>query len=250
MGSIQDEMKKILNDWENNRFVYAQPKEPQVQNTQTTQTKTTTSITAAGNPPSSRGPGTFTYEVLDYVRQNPGCNGIQVREAMLSRFPKQRLSQTASTLKQLTDDCWLVRTETRISSQKSFIYEAVPMENRAVMFKRKTEMRKKLRNNAALAREALAAKRAAAKAAASAAEERKTMSTMAMPTEQIPLIPRKAPLFGSITHAAIVEAPMQAKQETSSVSIRLTLSIAGQDVKVTIPEAVQLHRQLSELLGV
>lgn len=240
MGTMREEMEKIMNDWENDRYIHMQPKEQnQVQHTQP-QTESTKTITASGNPMGTRGPGTFSYEVLDYVQKNPGCTGVQVRDAMLIKFPKQRVSQAASTLKQLTDTFYVTRKETRVGLQKSFFYEAVPLENRKSMMQRAKENKRKLQANAAKAREAWASKRAAALQAEAAAVATK------MPTVQLPLTPSTRQ---PVQHAAMVEAPVQPKQETSAISIRLTLSIAGQDVRVTVQEAVQLHRQLSEFLG-
>jgi hypothetical protein len=250
MGNIRDEMAKIIKDWEENRYIHLQSKEEnQVQNTQQ-QSQHVSSIT--GNPFGTRGPGTFSHAVLEYVKQNPGLNGIQIREAMLAKFPTQRLSQTASTLKQLTDHFYVIRTETRVHHQRSFVYTARSEAEQKLLFMKAKINKKKLRANAAKAREVMAAKRAAAKAEEAKATE--VMNTPVVPIQstwvQLPLTP--TPHVPSPQAAMVVtnEAPVQEKKETSTVSIRLTLTIAGQDVKVTVKEAMQLHRQLAEFLGV
>jgi len=245
MGNIRDEMAKIIKDWEENRYIHLQSKEEnQVQNTQQ-QANHVSSIT--GNPYGTRGPGTFSYAVLEYVKQNPGRNGIEIRDAMLAKFPTQRLSQTASTLKQLVDHFYVIRTETRVNHQRSFIYSARSEAEQKLMHIKAKITKKKLQANAAKARGVMAAKRAAAKAE-QAAKATEVTGTPIPTAAQLPLIPtHHTPVAQQL--AAMVEAPVQPKQEVSSISIRLTLTIAGQDVKVTVQEAVQLHRQLSEFLG-
>ena len=252
MGSLREEMEKIMNDWKNNHHVHAQPqpqpqpqpqqvKEIEVQNNQ--QQVRVSKIT--GRPIGAKGYGTFSNEVLNDVRQHAGCNGVQIRDAMLKTFPMQRFSQTASTLKSLADGYWVARKPIVLESgQKTYVYEAIPEENRDEVIRKAKENLAKLRNNAAIARAALAQKRAEARAEAERQEKSRLPD---MPTMQMPLTP---PAYNApLRQAAMIEQNVPPKQETSPISIRLTLTIAGQDVRVTVQEAVQLHRQLSEFLG-
>lgn len=200
----------------------------------------------------SGGRGALSYRIREFVGKYPNSNGIEIRDAMIKIFPDMRPSQTASILKQLTDSFYLKREEIRVGTQVSFKYEIIPDDLRTTMFQRHKSRLKAKQGRAAKAREALAAKRARMnddRREKAMAEEANKLEELKMPTVQMPLTAAPIPTFVHTPPVPPLVAMLK-PHETGAIQIRLTLTIAGQDIHVTVREAQELHRTLSDFLGV
>lgn len=136
MGSIADEMKKVLQMWDAED--QTQPEETKVVNT--TETKA--------------GQQSITDRLMAVIQSNPGITGIELREKLSVLHPDIPTGFTSSMLKQFTDRCYVTRTisPVRVDGRSVYAYTAVPESERKAMRNKLKEDHEKAVARAAHAR--------------------------------------------------------------------------------------------------
>jgi len=136
MGSIADEMKKVIQMWDEED--QSQQEEIKVVNT-----------TEIENEKSS-----ITKRILALIESNPGITGVKLREKMSTLHPDIPEGFSSSMLKQFTDRCYVTRAPAleKVGGRTVFAYTIVPEVERKAMQKKLKEDHKKAVARAAHAR--------------------------------------------------------------------------------------------------
>jgi hypothetical protein len=136
MGSIADEMKKVLQMWDEED--QSQQEEIKVVNT-----------TEIENKKSS-----ITARILAIIESNPGITGIGLRDKLSTLHPDIPEGFSSSMLKQFTDRCYVTRTiaPERVGGRSVFAYTIIPEAERKALQKKLKEDHKKAVARAAHAR--------------------------------------------------------------------------------------------------
>jgi hypothetical protein len=219
MGTLKDEMTKILDQWDTEALKSSTVKE----NAMSTAPQET-------NKPTR---GDLTKYIVDIVRANPGITSMTLKEFMKKQNKEQYLSQAASMLNQLTQGHYLSREVAPVRHLGREVYQhfVIPDADRIRMVE---EDRARLKVMQARAEKARAAK-AAKKAAKEAAKE-----TVAQTVEEVkspePLVraPRTAP------------APAPAPAATPYL---MKLNAENILQNISILEARALYEALKEIFG-
>lgn len=114
MGSIAEEMKKVLQMWDEED--QTQPEEIKVANTET----------------NAKERGSLTNRILAIIQDNPGITGIGLRDKLSVLHPDIPPSFTSSMLKQFTDRCYVTRVTApeKVNNRSVYAYTFVPEGDR------------------------------------------------------------------------------------------------------------------------
>jgi hypothetical protein len=136
MGSIADEMKKVLQMWDEED----QSQQEEIKVVTTTETE---------NKKSS-----ITNRILALIESNPGITGIELRQKLSVLHPDIPSGFTSSMLKQFTDRCYVTRVTSpiKVGGRDIYSYTLVPEAERKVMQKKLKEDHEKAVARAAHAR--------------------------------------------------------------------------------------------------
>jgi len=136
VGSIADEMKKVLQMWDEED--QSQQEEIKVVNT-TKDEKKQSSI---------------TNRILAVIEQNPGITSIGLRNKLSVLHPDVPLSFTSSMLKQFSDRFYVTRSQSteRIDGRYVYAYTVIPEADRKTLQAKAKEERSKAVARAAHAR--------------------------------------------------------------------------------------------------
>lgn len=124
MGSIADEMKKVLQMWDTED--QSQQEEVKVANTET----------------NSKERGSVTNRILSIIENNPGITSVDLRSKLSVQHPDIPPSFTSSMLKQFTDRFYVNRTilPNKIDGRSLYSYTIVPEgERKGLQLKAKQE---------------------------------------------------------------------------------------------------------------
>ena len=137
MGSIADEMKKVLQMWDAED--QSQQEETKVANTIETNDKTK---------------GSITKRILSIIENNPGINSIELRSKLATQHADIPVSFTSSMLKQFTDRFYVTRARSldRVNGRELYTYTAVPESQRKGLQQKAKEEHEKAVARAAHAR--------------------------------------------------------------------------------------------------
>jgi hypothetical protein len=136
MGSIADEMKKVLQMWDEED----QSQQEEIKVVTTTETE---------NKKSS-----ITNRILALIESNPGITSIELRQKLSVLHPDIPSGFTSSMLKQFTDRCYVTRSASpvKVDGRSIFAYTIVPEAERKAMQKKLKEDHEKAVARAAHAR--------------------------------------------------------------------------------------------------
>jgi hypothetical protein len=159
MGTLKDEMTKILDQWDTEALKSSTVKE----NAMSTAPQET-------NKPTR---GDLTKYIVDIVRANPGITSMALKEFMKKQNKEQYLSQAASMLNQLTQGHYLSREVAPVRHLGREVYQhfVIPDADRIRMVEEDRARLKVMQARAEKARAAKAAKKAAKEAEAQTVEE-------------------------------------------------------------------------------
>lgn len=136
MGSIADEMKKVLQMWDEED----QSQQEEIKMVNTTETE---------NKKSS-----ITSRILAIIESNPGITGVGLREKLSTQHPDIPEGFSSSMLKQFTDRCYVTRAiaSEKVGGRSVFAYTVIPEAERKALQKKLKEDHKKAVARAAHAR--------------------------------------------------------------------------------------------------
>jgi hypothetical protein len=159
MGTLKDEMTKILDQWDTEALKSSTVKE----NAMSTAPQETQKPTR----------GDLTKYIVDIVRANPGITSMTLKEFMKKQNKEQYLSQAASMLNQLTQGHYLSREVAPVRHLGREVYQhfVIPDADRIRMVEEDRARLKVMQARAEKARAAKAAKKAAKEAEAQTVEE-------------------------------------------------------------------------------
>ena len=159
MGTLKDEMTKILDQWDTEALKSSTVKE----NAMSTAPQET-------NKPTR---GDLTKYIVDIVRANPGITSMTLKGFMKKQNKEQYLSQAASMLNQLTQGHYLSREVAPVRHLGREVYQhfVIPDADRIRMVEEDRARLKVMQARAEKARAAKAAKKAAKEAEAQTVEE-------------------------------------------------------------------------------
>jgi hypothetical protein len=174
MGTLKDEMTKILDQWDSEALKSSIVKE----NAMSTAPQETQKPTR----------GDLTKYIVDIVRANPGITSMTLKGFMKKQNKEQYLSQAASMLNQLTQGHYLSREVAPVRHLGREVYQhfVIPDADRIRMVEEDRARLKVMQARAEKARAAKAAKKAAKEAEAQIVEEVKA-------PEPLERAPRTAP---------------------------------------------------------
>jgi hypothetical protein len=159
MGTLKDEMTKILDQWDTEALKSSIVKE----NAMSTAPQET-------NKPTR---GDLTKYIVDIVRANPGITSMTLKGFMKKQNKEKYLSQAASMLNQLTNSHHLSREVAPVRHLGREVYQhfVIPDADRIRMVEEDRARLKVMQARAEKARAAKAAKKAAKEAEAQTVEE-------------------------------------------------------------------------------
>lgn len=159
MGTLKDEMTKILDQWDTETLKSSTVKE----NAMSTAPQET-------NKPTR---GDLTKYIVDIVRANPGITSMTLKEFMKKQNKEKYLPQAASMLNQLTQGHYLSREVAPVRHLGREVYQhfVIPDADRIRMVEEDRARLKVMQARAEKARAAKAAKKAAKEAEAQTVEE-------------------------------------------------------------------------------
>lgn len=159
MGTLKDEMTKILDQWDTEALKSSTVKE----NAMSTAPQETQKPTR----------GDLTKYIVDIVRANPGITSMTLKEFMKKQNREQYLSQAASMLNQLTQGHYLSREVAPVRHLGREVYQhfVIPDADRIRMVEEDRARLKVMQARAEKARAAKAAKKAAKETVAQTVEE-------------------------------------------------------------------------------
>ena len=175
MGTIAEELKRVMNQWDNPINNATNAKETTV----STQQPTTN---ADGKPLNVK------EKMMIVLRANPGVTGITLRDLAMAAYPDIPDGSITSTVTQLAHQHYVTRTPTRVNGRATFFYYPVDDATRKALVAEEERQMKLARERAEKARIAKAAKAAAREQAAKVAPE---------PTPAPAPIPEPAPVIKS-----------------------------------------------------
>jgi hypothetical protein len=215
MGTLKDEMTKILDQWDTEALKSSTVKE----NAMSTAPQETQKPTR----------GDLTKYIVDIVRANPGITSMALKEFMKKQNKEQYLSQAASMLNQLTQGHYLSREVAPVRHLGREVYQhfVIPDADRIRMVEEDRARLKVMQARAEKARAAKAAKKAAKEAEAQIIEEVKS-------PEPLVRAPRTAP------------APAPAPAATPYL---MKLNAENILQNISILEARALYEALKEIFG-
>ena len=215
MGTLKDEMTKILDQWDTETLKSSTVKE----NAMSTAPQET-------NKPTR---GDLTKYIVDIVRANPGITSMTLKEFMKKQNKEKYLSQAASMLNQLTQGHYLSREVAPVRHLGREVYQhfVIPDADRIRMVEEDRARLKVMQARAEKARAAKAAKKAAKEAEAQIIEEVKS-------PEPLVRAPRTAP------------APAPAPAATPYL---MKLNAENILQNISILEARALYEALKEIFG-
>jgi hypothetical protein len=159
MGTLKDEMTKILDQWD----------------TETLKSSTVKENAMSTAPQETQKPtrGDLTKYIVDIVRANPGITSMTLKEFMKKQNKEKYLSQAASMLNQLTQGHYLSREVAPVRHLGREVYQhfVIPDADRIRMVEEDRARLKVMQARAEKARAAKAAKKAAKEAEAQTVEE-------------------------------------------------------------------------------
>ena len=137
MGSIADEMKKVLQMWDEED--QSQQEEIKVETTAEANTKER---------------GSLTNRILAVIGDNPGITGVELRQKLLVLHPDIPSSFTSSMLKQFTDRFYVTRATSsdKVDGRSLYSYTLVPEYKRKDLQRKAKEDHEKAVARAAHAR--------------------------------------------------------------------------------------------------
>lgn len=233
MGSMRDEMAKVINDWDKSHQSVQQPQpENAMQET-------------ADLP---QAPQTLSAWCIEAIKKAPGITGSELRSLYLKVHPESG-TQVPATLSHLFNRGWLRREVRKIQTQfgerETYAYIVATPEELAEANKlreeelKKAKQRRQWRNAKRKSRDALS-------------KAKKKKPFVPHPNSLANLRPKKA-------ESPQAELPLEPRVDTPapapasekiSVEAAVTLTIKGQKVALTMTEAKELHSALSAVVVV
>lgn len=230
MGTISDEMKKVMAKWNNEAAPQTQPQPVKEINMQPT------------NNPAFTEPGryynSYRSEIYDIVKNNPGSSCVQVLEKMNVRHPELGHSSVSSQLTVMFQDFMLSRemkVDPRIG-RRIYFYSALDLKDAERLRK---ERDRKLAQAQARAERARQAKAEKAKAKAKTL----ILVTKSKNEDQMPL-PFDAPQ--TVTATALGTVPTPAATATPDLR-----NMTGMEIlqAINFTQAKELYKELKEAFG-
>ncbi len=144
MGTIADELKKVMTQWDN---------------TSTTETnaKETTVNTTTNN---SEQRMTIRDKLMLILNANPGVNGVELCDLTAERYPEVSKGSLTSTITQLAQQHYATRKPATVNNRASYCYYPVDDSTRKALVAEEERQLKLARARAEKARAAKAAKAA------------------------------------------------------------------------------------------
>lgn len=229
MGTISDEMKKVMAKWNNEAAPQTQPQPVKEINMQPT------------NNPAFTEPGryynSYRSEIYDIVKNNPGSSCLQVLEKMNVRHPELGHSSVSSQLTVMFQDFMLSRemkVEPRIG-RRIYFYSALDLKDAERLRK---ERDRKLAQAQARAERARQAKAEKAKA------KTLILVTKSKNEDQMPL-PFDAP------QTVTVSATAQPSTVVSIPTAPDLRNMTGMEIlqAINFAQAKELYKELKEAFG-
>lgn len=231
MGTMSEEMKKVMAKWNDEAAPQTQSQPVKEINMQTT--------TPVNNPASTE-PGrqynSFRSEIYDIVKRNPGISCVQVLDKMNVRHPELGHSSISSQLTVMFQEFMLSRemkVDPRIG-RKIYFYSALDLKDAERLRK---ERDRKLAQAQARAERARQAKAEKAKA------KTLILVTKSKNADQMPL-PFDAPQ--TVTATALGTVPTPAATATPDLRSMTGLQILQ---AINFTQAKELYKELKEAFG-
>jgi len=144
MGTIAEELKKVMNQWDNPTTNTSNAKETTV-NTPQTEAKRVN----------------IKDKLMVVLRANPGVNGVELCDLAIKAYPEVPKGSITSTVTQLAQQHYVTRKPTTVNNRATFDYYPVDDSTRKALVAEEERQLKLARARAEKARAAKAAKAAA-----------------------------------------------------------------------------------------
>lgn len=147
MGTIAEELKRVMTQWDNPANNTTNAKETTVSTPQTT-TKTD------GKPMNNKD------KLMAVLRANPGIDGVKFRDLAIAAYPDIPEGSITSTVTQLAQQHYVTRKPTTVNNRATFFYYPVDDATRKALVAEEERQLKLARARAEKARAAKALKAA------------------------------------------------------------------------------------------
>lgn len=216
MGTLKDEMTKILDQWDSEALKSSTVKE--------------NAMSIAPQETKKPNRGDLTKYIVDIVRANPGITSMTLKEFMKKQNKEHYLTQAASMLNQLTQGHYLSRevASARHLGREVYQHFVIPDADRIRMVEEDRARLKVMQARAEKARAAKAAKKAAKEAEAQVVETKAP--------EPLERAPRTAP-----------QQEVKPQPQAQSYVVKLNAENILQNISIL--EARALYEALKEIFG-